>query len=219
MTHPFWPLFDLRLRTERLELRLPDDDELARLCAIAQAGIHDPGEMPFSIPWTDKPSPRFEREFAQFHWGIRAQWQPDAWNLELMVVANGEPIGSQGILARDFATYGLVGTGSWLGRAFQGKGYGKEMRGAVLALAFEGLDAKVAVTEAFVDNRASAGVSRALGYRENGIGRAAPRGQPIDTLRFRMTADDWRSRARPHVEIEGLEASLDLFGVARGDRG
>ncbi|HYU50364.1 MAG TPA: hypothetical protein VEO91_10615 [Candidatus Limnocylindria bacterium] len=40
MTHPLWPLFDLRLRTERLELRLPDDDELARLCAIARAGIH-----------------------------------------------------------------------------------------------------------------------------------------------------------------------------------
>jgi RimJ/RimL family protein N-acetyltransferase len=219
MTHPLWPLFDFRLRTERLELRLPDDDELARLCAIARAGIHDPGEMPFAFPWTDKPSPRFEREFAQFHWGLRAQWQPDAWNLELMVVANGEPIGAQGILARDFATYGLVGTGSWLGRAFQGKGYGKEMRGTVLALAFEGLDAKVAVTEAFVDNRASAGVSRALGYRENGIGRAAPRGQPLDTLRFRMTADDWRSRARPRVEIEGLAASLDLFGVTRGGGG
>lgn len=73
------------------------------------------------------------------------------------------------------------------------------------------------MTEAFVDNRASAGVSRALGYRDNGIGRASPRGQPIDTLRFRMTADDWRSRARPRVEIEGLAASLDLFGVARGD--
>jgi hypothetical protein len=32
-----------------------------------------------------------------------------------------------------------------------------------------------------------------------------------------MNADDWRSRALPRVEIDGLAASLDLFGVARGD--
>jgi RimJ/RimL family protein N-acetyltransferase len=215
VAHPLWPLFDLRLRTERLELRLPNDDDIARLCALAKTGIHDPGEMPFAFPWTDKPSPRFEREFAQFHWGTRAQWQVDAWDLELMVVADGEPIGVQGMLARDFATYRSVGTGSWLGRKFQGRGYGKEMRGAVLALAFEGLDARVAVTEAFVDNRASAGVSRALGYRENGIGRAAPRGEPIETLRFRMTVDDWRARPRPRVEIVGLATSLELFGIVR----
>ena len=63
MVHPLWPLFDLRLRTERLELRLPNDDEIAQLCEVARAGIHDPEEMPFAFPWTDKPSPRFEREF------------------------------------------------------------------------------------------------------------------------------------------------------------
>ncbi len=68
MVHALWPLFDLRLRTDRLELRLPTDDELAMLCLIAMEGIHDPGEMPFGYPWTKVPSPRFEREFAQFHW-------------------------------------------------------------------------------------------------------------------------------------------------------
>ena len=39
-----------------------------------------------------------------------------------------------------------VGTGSWLGRPYQGRGIGKEMRGAVLALAFDGLGAEVAET-------------------------------------------------------------------------
>src|SRR5437764_2236313 len=137
MVHPVWPLFDLRLRTERLELRLPNDDEIAELCAVAKAGIHDPEAMPFAFPWTDKPSPRFEREFAQFHWGLRSNWRPDTWELELMVVVDGHPIGDQGILARDFTSTRLVNTGSWLGREFQGKGYGKEMRQAVLALAFD----------------------------------------------------------------------------------
>ena len=72
MAHPLWPLYDLRLRTERLELFLPNEDELVELCQLARAGIHPPDEMPFAIPWSIKPSPRFEREFIQFHWGTRA---------------------------------------------------------------------------------------------------------------------------------------------------
>jgi len=33
-----------------------------------------------------------------------------------------------------------------------------------------------------------------------------------------MTIDDWRGRARPKVEILGLEACRELFGVG-GDAG
>jgi RimJ/RimL family protein N-acetyltransferase len=213
MAHPLWPLFDLRITTDRLELHLPTNEGIAALCEVALAGVHEPDDMPFAFPWTRKPRPRFEREFAQFHWGLLANWQPNDWNLELMVTVDGQPIGAQGVAAKDFASLRRVGTGSWLGRAFQGKGYGKEMRQAILGLAFDGLGAKVAETEAFQDNKASAGVSRAVGYRENGVGMLAPDGIPRDTLRFRMTAEDWRARPRPDIAIEGLEPSLKLFGV------
>ena len=87
------------------------------------------------------------------------------------------------------------------------------MRGAVLALAFDGLGAETAETEAFLDNPASAGVSRALGYVSNGIGRLAPDGVPRETERFRMTTEALRARPRPPVSIEGLEAGLELFGA------
>jgi RimJ/RimL family protein N-acetyltransferase len=90
-----------------------------------------------------------------------------------------------------------VKTGSWLGRDFQGRGLGKEMRAAVLALAFDGLGAEVAETEAFVVSTASAGVSRSLGYEPNGVGRLAPLGEPRDTLRFRMTRANGRGRRLP----------------------
>jgi hypothetical protein len=60
--HP-WALFDLRIWSERLELRLPTDDELVELCWLARSGIHDPAEMPFGAAWTDQPSPQFERSF------------------------------------------------------------------------------------------------------------------------------------------------------------
>ncbi len=210
--HPLWPLFDLRLRTERLELRLPTDDELVALAALARAGVHAPGEMPFGIPWSTLPSPAFERNFVQYHWSKRGGWTPSSWTLDLMVANGGEPLGMQGLFARDFPALGVVGTGSWLALGHQGRGYGKEMRGAVLALAFDGLGAEVAESEAFFDNPRSAGVSRSLGYADNGIGRLAPTGVGRDTQRFRMTRELWRSRPRPPVAIEGLDACLDLFG-------
>ena len=213
MPHPLWPIYDLRLRTERLELRLPNEDEIAELCAVAQAGIHPPDEMPFGFAWTDKPSPRFEREYIQWHWKARADWTPAAWHLELGVFLDGHPIGCQALIARDFAVMRRVGTGSWLDAPHQGRGLGREMRTAVLALAFDGLAAEVAETEAFFDNPASAGVSRALGYEPDGLGRIAPRGVARDTQRFRMTRQLWSGRLRPPVVIEGLERCRDLFGV------
>jgi RimJ/RimL family protein N-acetyltransferase len=106
-----------------------------------------------------------------------------------------------------------VDTGSWLGQAFQGQGYGKEMRSAVLALAFDGLGARLAMTEAFLDNAASNAVSRAIGYEDNGRGSLAPQGVARETQRFRMTLDGWRARPRPPVSIEGLSPCLPLFGA------
>lgn len=213
MTHPVWPLYDLQLRTSRLELRLPDEGEIAELCAVARAGIHPPGEMPFGVAWSTKPSPRFEREFIQWHWQQRADWTAEAWSLELVVFLDRRPIGSQSLLARQFATFHAVHTGSWLGLGQQGRGFGKEMRGAVLTLAFEGLGAEVATTEAFLDNPASAGVSRSLGYLPNGAGSIAPEGVSRPTERFRLTRDIWAARPRPPVTVVGLEACREMFGA------
>jgi RimJ/RimL family protein N-acetyltransferase len=210
---PLWPLYEVRVRTDRLELRLPTDDELGALCRLAQVGIHPPDEMPFAIPWTRKPSPRFEREFYQFHQKARADWRPEAWSLVLGVFREGEPIGVQELDATDFASLRLVETGSWLGRAHQRRGHGTAMREAILALAFDGLGAEVAETCAFLGNRGSEGVSRGLGYEDNGIGRLAPDGVARDTQRFRMTRELWSGRARSAVAIEGLDACRDLFGA------
>ncbi|MEA2578424.1 MAG: hypothetical protein QOD78_2012 [Chloroflexota bacterium] len=208
-----WPIFGLRIRSERLVLRLPTDDDILALIDVAKAGIHPPDEMPFGVAWSVEPSPAFERGFVQHHWGVRASWTPQSWMLNLLVELDGRPIGSQSIGAKDFAIHRIVDTGSWLGRVFQGRGLGKEMRGAVLALAFDGLGARVAESAAFVDNAASNGVSRSLGYEDNGIGALAPQGVSRESQRFRMTVEGWRSRPRPPVEIEGLEPCRALFGA------
>lgn len=213
MEYPVWPLYELRLRTPDLELRLPTEDELVRLCRVARAGVHDPAEMPFTVPWTDQPSPRFEREFVKYHWGIRASWSPERWHLELAVFHAGEPIGFQSLGASDFAILRGVRTGSWLGLPFQGRGFGKQMRTAVLHLAFAELGAVAAHSGAFADNPASIAVSRALGYEPNGVGRKAPRGEPRDMVYLRLTRQRWDARRHCEVEVTGLAGCRDLFGL------
>jgi RimJ/RimL family protein N-acetyltransferase len=208
-----FPLFGLRLRTDHLELRLPTDDELLELMDLARSGIHPPDEMPFGVAWSTMPSPAFERGYLAYHWENRSGWTADAWELGLATWLDGRAIGMQGMHARRFSALRTVGTGSWVGRHHQGQGYGREMRTAMLALAFDGLGALVAETEAFTDNAASAGVSRALGYEENGRGGLAPEGVLRETQRFRMTLERWRSRPRPPIEIDGLDACRDMFGA------
>ena len=83
----------------------------------------------------------------------------------------------------------------------------------MLAFAFDGLGARVAETSAFLDNAASNAVSRSIGYEPNGFGSLAPEGVARETQRFRMTLEGWRSRERSPVDIEGLDACRDMFGI------
>src|SRR5205823_5162221 len=109
-----------------------------------------------------------ERGALAHWWGRRASWRPDNWHFTGAVLLDGTPVGVQDVHGEQFAVTKAVSTGSWLGREFQGAGIGKEMRAAILHLAFAGLGAEVAYSGAFDDNAASLGVSRSLGYVENG---------------------------------------------------
>jgi RimJ/RimL family protein N-acetyltransferase len=204
------PLFDLRLRTARLELRLPTRPELEELRELARAGVHPPDEMPFAVAWTDEPYS--EEWVVAFHEQQREAWRPDAWDLELGVWANGELAGVQGLFAKHFRVSRTVGTGSWLGSSFQRHGIGTEMRTAVLALAFHGLGAEVARSGAIEGNSASLRVSEKLGYRVAGSGTVSPRGVEVGHTDVELLREDWRPPFA--VAIEGLGTCLPLFGVS-----
>jgi RimJ/RimL family protein N-acetyltransferase len=208
-----WPLFGLRLTTPRLELRLPDLDEMARLADVAAAGVHDPAVQPFSVAWTDESPEKAARNVLQWMWGLWARWSPEKWSLQFVVVADGVVIGTQEVGATRFATLREVGTGSWLGRAHQGQGYGTEMRAAVLDLAFAGLGAQYATSEAFEDNAASYRVSRKLGYLDDGIERHIVRDKPVVGRRLRLDRESWAAARSVPVETSGLEPCLPMFGL------
>lgn len=208
-----WPLYALRLTTGDLELRYPTEAELPAFADVIEGGIHPPTEMPFGIAWTDEPTAK--RNLASYQWwmGSRGRWSADEWFLTLGVWENGRAVGFQDLRAERFSIYRTVSTGSWLGQANQGRGIGKQMRQAILTLAFDHLGAEVAETEAFRDNPASNKVSLAVGYEPNGFGRLAPRGAARETQRFRLTLEGWRARPRLPVTVEGLEKALPLFGL------
>ena len=147
-----WPLFDLKIETPRIVLRYPTDDLLAGVTAAAVAGVHPPNEMPFFVPWTRKPPGEFERGICQFIWSRRATHTVDNWGLPFIVIEDGTPIGIQELFATDYPALRVVESGSWLTEQAQGHGIGKEMRAAVLHLAFAGLDATEAISASFVDN-------------------------------------------------------------------
>jgi RimJ/RimL family protein N-acetyltransferase len=208
-----WPLFALRVVTSRLELRYPDDADLHQLADVAAAGIHPPERMPFSVPWTDQPPDQLRRGLLQFHWKNRAELQPSAWWIELVVVVDGEVAGVQGLFAQDFPSLRSITTGSWLGTPFQGRGLGTEMRKAALYLAFEGLGAEEARSGAWHDNVASLAVTRRLGYEPAGVRRALRRGVPDLMTEHRLSRARWSEQPTTSIGIRGLEPCLPLLGL------
>ena len=176
--------------------------------------MHPPDFMPFRVRWTDSiGSPGFRDGFAAFHHGQRERWTPENWWLELGVWADGTLVGIQALSGIDFATERRGETASWLGLSFQGRGYGTEMRSAVLELLFGGLGARAASSGAVEGNSASARVSEKLGYVVSGHASFDRNGELVAETGFRLERDEWLARERPAVEIVGVEPGLPLFGV------
>jgi RimJ/RimL family protein N-acetyltransferase len=186
--HDPWPPARVQIRTPRLELRLPGEDELGRLAAVAAAGVHAPGAQPFGIPWGAQPPALRARSVLQWHWATRGTWTPQRWTLDFAAFLDGQPVGAQSLSATGFPVRREVATGSWLGLPYQRQGLGREMRAAVLVLAFTHLGALSAVTGAFEDNTAAVKVTKALGYHDDGQQVAGRDGVRILAYRFRLTA-------------------------------
>ena len=121
-------------------------------------------------------------------------------------------IGTQGMMAVDFAVTREFRTGSWLGLRHQGHGLGTEMRAAVLLLGFDHLGATRARSDAFVDNAASLRVSERLGYRPDGSARLARRGAPAEDLRLVLDPADL---VRPEwtLSVDGVDGCRGLLGA------
>jgi len=209
-----WPLFGIAVRSPRLLLRPIQDEDFDEVIGLIDKGIHDPDVMPFSAGWTGVEPKQRALNACQHWWEHRATWTPQQWELSLTVTHGRRIVGMQSIKASKFSVLRSVSTGSWLGREYQGHGYGKEMRHAVLALAFLGLHAREASSAAAVTNAASIRVSTSVGYHQDGHELEVARGKAQRYARFHLDRETWISGTRPAVELSGLSSDvLQMFSA------
>ena len=207
-----WPAAGVRVRSGDLELRWIDDELLLDLAAVAARGVHDPGTMPFEHPWTRGTPDEVARSVLAYQWDARARVSPSKLVLELGVLADGVPVGVQGLVADDWHVLRRAQTGSWLGIEHHGRGIGRRMRALVLELAFAGLGAAEATSGAFADNPSSNAVSRRLGYEPNGSVQVARDGVAALHHNYRMSRELWEQLRSQHAGILG--APIELEGAA-----
>ena len=205
-----WPLHGLRLRSADLELRPVTEADLPRLCAVFPADVDlDPAATRYAA--LDGASNR-RVILAQGYWRQMGLWSPHDWALPFAVRHRGELIGTQTLEGPDWTSERTVDSASWLVPSARGKGLGKQMRAAVLELAFGHLGARLAITSAVVDNASSLGVSRALGYVDTHQSILSHSSETLQHLR--LEAGSWAATGLgASVSAEGVEPTLPLFGL------
>jgi RimJ/RimL family protein N-acetyltransferase len=212
MAHPGWPIFDLRIRTPDLDIRPMTEDDLVEVAeAIPEDLEIDPAAPRYEdFSWREQ----LRATSAQSYWRSLGTWSVDSWTIVFAIRHDGVLIGSQGLEGEDFPRLRTVDSWSWLSNEARGHGWGKQMRRGVLSLAFGPLDASYAITSAWHDNHASLGVSRSLGYTDNGIERHR-RDQGVDDMvHLRMTRELWTaSGGAEGITVEGFEPCRPYFGI------
>jgi RimJ/RimL family protein N-acetyltransferase len=211
MTHSAWPLFDLRIRCRTVELRLVQESDLPLLASIQPDDYeHDPHAE--RLPGLDLGQHR-QRLVYQDYWRALGTWSPSSWTLPLAVEYGGAIVGVQSLEAENFMVLRTVDSGSWLTRAVRGRGVGVAMRIAVLGLAFDHLDALAAVSSARCDNGASLGVSRSVGYTDNGVSLNDSGSGLVELQHMRLSVQQWRAAGHgSEVVVDGLTPCLPWFG-------
>jgi len=208
-----WPLFGLRIAAGPLQMRAVRDADVPLLVELAERGIHDPGAMPFSSPWSTAPVVELGPNMARFYWHARAEFTQTSWDLELVVLWQDQIVGCQGFTTRNYLITRTGETGSWLGREFQRQGIGTAMRQTVCAFLFDYLSAEEVTSAAFLDNPPSLAVSRKVGYRPNGQSRERRRdGELAISQKLSLRPGDLVRFPHPLV-VEGAAEVRQLVGL------
>ena len=203
-----WPVMGLRATADEVVLRPVVEGDIVELATL----LPDDYELDPTIDSAaELPRPL---HLLRTYWRDQAVWRTDSWKLHLAAIApSGRPIGMQILEAEDFAADRTVDSASWVTPAARRRGFGAAMRGAMLALAFDGLGARRAVTSAWQDNTASLAVSRRHGYEVDHVEQRV-RGDAQDVLvHLQLSVDSWRATPHQRVELTGVEPALASFGI------
>lgn len=209
-----YPPLNVQVHAPTLSLLGASDALLERLVPIVRKGVATEPPWPFDDPMSlYKESPEREWSWLRGIWSGRGKVSESFWRLYFVVVLDGEPVGMQDLIGQEFSDFGTVTTFSWLSPDVRRRGLGREMRQAVLHLAFDGFGAREAESEAFFDNHASNRVSAALGYQPNGVNHATRRGEAAELNRWRLTRDQWLPTRRSDITLVGVPECRAVLGI------
>lgn len=210
-----YPPLDVQIVTPRLELQGATDDLLEQLAPLVWSGKAMADPPPWDDPcsfYESDPDVRVH-EWLRGTWRARGTVRPDAWRLNFVVILDGRPVGQQDLTGNEFADFGTVESTSWVSSDLRQRGIGTEMRSAILHLAFEGLGAAEAHSEAAVDNTGSNAVSERLGYEPNGTAWATHQGKPVLGQRWRLDREAWMARRRQDITLSGMAECRLALGL------
>jgi RimJ/RimL family protein N-acetyltransferase len=207
-----WRVLGIRLAVGDVVLEAVREHDLAELCRILPDDVeHDPT----SAMWSrlDLAANR-RRLFLQSYWRTLATWSADCWALYFKVTTDGRTVGVQVLEGEHFPDLRTVDSASWIVPDARGRGIGVAMRTAVLALAFDHLGAAHAVSSAREENVASLGVSRRIGYVDNGVSRSLSPTGPCTLRHMLLSRERWVSSGLGSaVSTSGLSGTEPWFGV------
>jgi ribosomal-protein-alanine N-acetyltransferase len=161
------------LATERLllrQFRRTDVTDFARLA----------GDWAVASMTSDIPHPLTEKQ-------AMAWLRPGRGEVRFAIELEGRLIGGAGFYRR---RSGAAELGFWLGQEWWGMGYATEAARAAIQYGFEARRLPGFTSSHFVDNRASAGVLRKLGFEPVGRGRIAcsARGCEVEAITYWLPA-------------------------------
>lgn len=208
-------MFGLEVRTPRLVLRYPDDEDALALAELGALGVHDADATPFSIQWTSVPPPHQQRNTLAFLWDQRSTAQREDWHLPLVTVVDGE-VAARRVCRRC--------RGPCFARWAPGHGSGGRTRAGASAPRCGPLrwtsrspaSARCAPPPVHGrTTRPSLAVTRRLGYRPNGEVRGVGKGEAVLMRRFAMDRAVWEANRHGDIGLVGAEAVAELFGTER----
>jgi RimJ/RimL family protein N-acetyltransferase len=183
-------LYMVTIATERLLLRpfrRTDAKEFTRLA----------GDWGVASMTSDIPHPLNEGQ-------ARAWLRPGRAEVRFAIEFDGQLIGGAGYYRRRSGTAEL---GFWLGRAWWGRGFATEATRAVLRHGFEVQRLPGFTSSHFIDNDASAGVLRKLGFEQVGRSRiiCTARGHEVEAVTYWLPA-------KPAVRTQPMPAGGQVAG-------
>jgi RimJ/RimL family protein N-acetyltransferase len=161
------------LTTERLHLRPFQRSDAADFTRLA-------GDWAVASMTSDIPHPLTRAQAI-------AWLKPGRGEVRFAIVLEGRLIGGAGFYRR---RSGAAELGFWLGRPWWGRGYATEATRAVMRYGFEARRLPGFTSSHFIDNRASAGVLRKLGFEPVGRGMimSVARGQDVEAVTYWLDA-------------------------------